>query len=288
VVAAGQAYYRAGVIEHPPDYDFVRSTFRFRAFGDDLASRWADGALHRVLRSGRAVRIDARGAHVYGSASAADRADIHHMLGLVFDRPAFAAAYPELAAAAPGFYPPLVVDPFEMLVTSVTAQQVSLIAACAIRNRVVRRFGRPVRHDGVEWWAFPRAADVAGQDLEGLGLSRSKIRAIGALATADLDFAGTDEEGIRTRLLELPGIGPWTVDWFLARCLGRPDAFAAGDLGVRKAVARWASGGADPIWPEARVREACLRFGQHANLAVHHLLIGLAGPAAGPPSGGGG
>ncbi len=276
------------MIEHPPGYDFERSTFRFRAFGDDLASRWANGALHRVLRSGRAVRIDARGAQVFGRASAADRADIHHMLGLGFDRPAFTRAYPGIAARAPGFYPPLVVDPFEMLVTSVTAQQVSLIAACAIRNRVVRRFGRRVEHDGVEWWAFPRAAEVAGKDLEGLGLSRSKIRAIGALATADLDFAGTDEEGIRTRLLELPGIGPWTVDWFLARCLGRPDAFAAGDLGVRKAVARWASGGADPIWPEGRVREACLAFGEHANLAVHHLLFPAVDAPAGPPSGGGG
>ena len=69
----------------------------------------------------------------------------------------------------------------------------------------------------------------------------------------------------------LPGIGPWTVDWFLARCLGRPDAFAPGDLGVRKAVAQWFSD--DPIWPQERVREACAPFGQHANLAVHYLLL---------------
>lgn len=61
------------------------------------------------------------------------------------------------------------------------------------------------------------------------------------------------------------------MDWFLARCLGRPDAFAPGDLGVRKAVARWYS--EDPIWPEARVREACAAFGGHANLAVHYLLV---------------
>ena len=63
------------------------------------------------------------------------------------------------------------------------------------------------------------------------------------------------------------------VDWFLARCLGRPDAFAAGDLGVRKAVALWCSRGADPIWPQERVREACARFGAQANLAVHHMLV---------------
>ena len=51
---------------------------------------------------------------------------------------------------------------------------------------------------------------------------------------------------------------------------------AAGDLGVRKAIARWFSD--DPIWPEARVREACLGFGEHANLAVHYLLAPDAEP----------
>jgi 3-methyladenine DNA glycosylase/8-oxoguanine DNA glycosylase len=164
-------------------------------------------------------------------------------------------------------------DPFEMLVTAVTAQQVSLLAACAIRNRFVERFGRRVERDGLQWWAFPRQADVAGRDLEGVGLSRAKVRSVAALAEADFDVAGLDDAAIRERLLGLPGIGPWTVDWFLARCLGRPAAFAAGDLGVRKAVARWASDGADAIWPEARVRDACEAFGLHANLAVHHLLV---------------
>ena len=48
-------------MQFPPDYNFERSTFRFRVFGDDLASRWHDGGLHRVLRSGLAVRIDAGG-----------------------------------------------------------------------------------------------------------------------------------------------------------------------------------------------------------------------------------
>ena len=261
------------MLRHPADYDFVRSTFRFRAFGDDLASRWVDGGLHRVLRSGLPVRIDAAGATAYGDATAADVAEVEHLLGFGVDRRAFAAAFPEIAARAPGFRPPLMPDPFEMLVTAVTAQQVSLLAACAIRNRFVTRFGRRIEHGGMEWWAFPRQVDVAGRDLEGVGLSRAKVRAVGALAQADLDVGGLDDEAIRARLLALPGIGPWTADWFLARCLGRPEAFAPGDLGVRKAVARWASDGADAIWPEPRVRAACQGFGVHANLAVHHLLV---------------
>jgi DNA-3-methyladenine glycosylase II len=257
-------------IELPEPYDFHRSTFRFRTFGNDAASVWHDGGLYRVLRSGRTVRISADGVRADGPASAADRAEVLHIVGAAFDLAAFARAQPQIAARAPGFRPPLVADPFEMLVTSVTAQQVSLQSACAMRSRMVRGLG--VRHelDGVEVWRFPRREDVAGACLEGFGLSRAKIRAIGALAEADLDLAGLDDAAVRGRLVALPGIGHWTVDWFLARCLGRPDAFAPGDLGVRKAVARWYS--EDPIWPEERVREACAAFGEHANLAVHYLL----------------
>ena len=41
--------------------------------------------------------------------------------------------------------PPLAPDPFESLVTSISAQQVSLFAAFAIRNRMIERFGERVR-----------------------------------------------------------------------------------------------------------------------------------------------
>jgi len=256
----------------PPPYDFHRSTHRFRAFGADPASVWHDGGLHRVLASGTAVRITAAGVEASAEPVAAERAEVAHLLGAGFDLAGFEAALPELAARAPGLRPPLLHDPFEALVTAVTAQQVSLLAACAIRGRMVRRLG--VRHEvaGVEVWAFPTAAAVAAGDLEGLGLSRAKLRTVAALARADLDFGAAGDAEVRDRLLALPGIGGWTVDWFMARCLGSPEAFAAGDLGVRKAVARWASACAAPIWPEDRVRAACLAFGPHANLAVHYLL----------------
>ena len=255
----------------PAGYDFVRSTFRFRVFGDDLASRWHDGGLHRVLRSGLPVRITAGGPTWYGDPTPADEAELRHMLGMGFDLEGFHAAYPDVYARAEGFRPPLLADPFEMLVTAVTAQQVSLRAAAAIRNRFIQRFGERVEQGGFEWYRFPQQARVAGRDLEGVGLSRAKIRTIAALSLADLDVTGLSDVEVRERLLLLPGIGPWTVDWFLARCLGRPDAFAPGDLAVRKAVAQWFAD--EPIWPEDRVREAIAPFGRHANLAVHYLLL---------------
>lgn len=257
----------------PPGTDFVRSTFRYRRYGRDPASLWHDGRLHRVLRSGLAVRVDESGVWAWAEPAAADLAELAHLLGAGFDLDGLRAAHPEVYALAPGYRPILLADPFEALATTVTAQQISLRAACAMRARLVERFGRPVSNDAATWYAFPAQTDLAGADLDGLGLSAAKRRTLLALAGADLDFAGVDDLGIRERLLELPGIGPWTVDWFMARCLGRPDAFAPGDLGVRKAVARFAGG--EPIWPADRVAEVCSGFGPHANLAVHYLLTTL-------------
>jgi 3-methyladenine DNA glycosylase/8-oxoguanine DNA glycosylase len=257
----------------PDGTDVVRSTFRYRRYGRDPASLWHDGGLHRVLLSGLAVRIDPDGVSAWGKPSAADLAEIDHLLGAGFDLPGLRSEHPDVYALAPGYRPMLLADPFEALATSVTAQQISLLAACAMRARLVERFGRSASHGGVTWYRFPRQSDLLGADLHGLGLSGAKRRTLLALAEADLDVAGLDDAAVRERLLALPGIGPWTVDWFLARCLGRPEAFAPGDLGVRKAVARYAGG--EPIWPADRVAATCRAFGRHANLAVHYLLTTL-------------
>ena len=112
----------------PPPYDFHRSTFRYRTFGDDAASVWHDGGLYRVLRSGLVVRISAGGVEASREPSAADHAEVLHTLGASFDLPSFEAAYPGIFARAPGFRPPLSADPFESLVIAVTAQQISLRA----------------------------------------------------------------------------------------------------------------------------------------------------------------
>lgn len=256
-------------IPHP--YDFERSTYRFRMFGDDLASRWQRGALHRVLASGLPVRIAADGVTAYGTYTEPDEREVHHLLGGPFDLPAFTRAHPELAARAPGFRPPLLADPFEMLVTAVTAQQISLRAAAVMRGLFVRRFGERVSHEGVEWWRFPRQDEVRGGDLTGLKLSGMKMRTIAALAETDLGgLPELEDDEVIARVTLLPGIGRWSAEWLLARCLARPRVVAAGDLGVRKAVAQWFA--REPIWPEARVREAMAPFGEHANLAVHHML----------------
>lgn len=71
---------------------------------------------------------------------------------------------------------------------------------------------------------------------------RAQARAIGALASAvaggELALeASPDLDEFVARICELPGIGPWTAQYLAMRALGEPDAFPAGDLGLRRAVA---------------------------------------------------
>ena len=253
----------------PGPFDFALSTERFRVFGVDRATAWHEGGLHRVV-GGREVRIEAAEGGVDVEPFEPGVADL---LGLPFDLEAFSdwAARDEVLQHAVvrlrGFRPPLMPEPFEMLVGSITAQQVSLFSATAIRNRLIERFGE--RHDVA--WAFPtrdRLAGVGEGALTALGFSRRKEEYVLALARSDLDLDALrdlPDDEVRTRIVAQRGLGEWTAEWFLARHLARPNAWPWGDLALRKAVA--------DLYRGLDVREARERFHPFENLSAHYLLL---------------
>jgi DNA-3-methyladenine glycosylase II len=199
------------------------------------------------------------------------------LLGAEFDLAAFRPDDPILAKLAKrlrGFRPPLSPDPFEMLVGAISAQQISLQAALAVRNRFVERFGVSVGFA----YAFPtrdRVAAATREELTALGFSGRKADYILALARAELDFdafAEFPDEQVKVALVQLPGIGEWTADWFLARHLARPSAWPAGDLALRKVVSAFYGDGRPLTTQE--VREIGARFDPFQNLSAHYLLLG--------------
>jgi DNA-3-methyladenine glycosylase II len=259
-------------IEIPEPFDFELSTARFRAFGLDRAAVWEDGALYRAV-GGKEVRIAAAAGGVdVDPLDAETEAVVRKVLGLDFDLVAFSAwaAGEELLAPLvvrfAGFRPTLAPDPFEMLVGAVTAQQVSLYAAVAIRNRLIERFGERAGRA----WAFPareRVAAASEEDLFALGFSRRKAEYVIALARSDVDLAGLarlPDGEVKERLTALRGLGEWTADWFLARYLGRPRAWPAGDLALRKAVRA--------LYGDVDVRAMGACFEPFQNLTAHYLL----------------
>jgi DNA-3-methyladenine glycosylase II len=258
----------------PEPYDFAVSTERFRAFGPDRANLWHEGGLHRVV-GGREVRIEAaRGGVDVEPLDDETRPVVLKLLGAEFDLPPFvawASWQPVLAELVPrlaGFRPPLAPDPFESLVTSITAQQVSLFAAFAIRNRLIERYGTRGEHA----YGFPARERLAGareDDLVALGFSRRKAEYVVGLARSELDLGALAElpdDEVRERIVAVRGLGAWTAEWFLARHLARPRAWPAGDLGVRKAAENLY--GLD-------VHELGRRLDPFQNLSAHYLLTGM-------------
>jgi DNA-3-methyladenine glycosylase II len=284
--------------------DVTATLARYRIWGEDPTTRVEDGVLRRVLRvpgglvpyevrwNGPvedvrlAVRLPGVRSTAVGEAAVAE---VRRLFGLDFDLPAFyrmAKSDPALATLVEPLYglrPTLTAAPLEMLVGSITAQQVNLSFAFACRARLVRRYGTAVPLAGADLWAFPEAAALASarlREMRALKYSTRKAEYIRDLAravatgTLDLDaLACAPAAEVIERLTGLRGLGRWTADWFLARGCGRGDVCPAGDLAVRKAFDHY-YGGRRPLGEEA-IRRRARAWGPYQNLAVHYLLAGM-------------
>ncbi|KAA3619633.1 MAG: DNA-3-methyladenine glycosylase 2 family protein [Calditrichaeota bacterium] len=274
---------------------------RFQAYGEDAANFFDGQTLCKVIRLGRQYFLlrlcqnqNAVNWHLFPDTSDSElialaEKQVNHILGLDFDLRRFYAAVSHDPVFAPlinkfhGFRPTLSSDYFEMLVTSISAQQINLAFAFTVRSRLVRQFGKKLSFEKKTYFAFPTPEILAKTDpakLRELQFTRRKSEYIVGLAQAIesgeinlQNLAYLSESEIYNQLTALKGIGRWTVDWFLARGLGWPQAFPAGDLAVRKAVQKcyFNSQKID----EEEIREHAKKWGDNANLACHYLLAGL-------------
>lgn len=125
---------------------------------------------------------------------------------------------------------------FQTLVRSIIAQQISTSAARSIRRRLLARL-KPGNLTPA------RLTRETADTLRLVGLSKQKAAYILDLARKvqarqvrlDRVHRFSDEEIIE-ELVQVKGIGVWTAQMFLIFCLGRPDVFPHGDLGVRSAL----------------------------------------------------
>jgi DNA-3-methyladenine glycosylase II len=126
-------------------------------------------------------------------------------------------------------------EPFVALLETIAHQQLAGAAARAIWGRVIGLF-----EDGVP--CPKRLAQMTEEHLRTAGLSRSKAQAMKAICTgvnagtipsAALIGQMSDME-IYERLMEVRGVGTWTVDMLMMFTLCRPDIMPVTDYGVRK------------------------------------------------------
>lgn len=119
-------------------------------------------------------------------------------------------------------------------------------------------------------------------DLASHGLTRAKATAIINAAKVEHEgvfnfssLAGLDDAAAATELKKLHGVGQWTADIYLVTCLGRCDAWPAGDLAVRVGLQLFEQlGDVPPVsdmyghaerWRPLRAVAACYLWGLYAS-----------------------
>jgi DNA-3-methyladenine glycosylase II len=138
-------------------------------------------------------------------------------------------------------------DMFEALCWGIIGQQINLTFAYTLKRRFVEAFGSSKEWNGHKYWSFPepqRIASLKTGDLTALQMTSKKseylIGVAGLMAEGTLTKEGLLQLGdIRTaekRLVAIRGIGPWTANYVLMRCLRYPSAFPIDDVGLHNAI----------------------------------------------------
>jgi DNA-3-methyladenine glycosylase II len=125
--------------------------------------------------------------------------------------------------------------PFAALVRAVAHQQLNGTAA----ETILRRFR--ALFPGKRFPSAKQLADVSDDAMRACGFSWAKIASLRDIAAKTIDGTIPGSRAIRAmpdaeiieRLVQVRGVGRWTVEMLLIFKLGRPDVFPADDFGVR-------------------------------------------------------
>jgi DNA-3-methyladenine glycosylase II len=174
-------------------------------------------------------------------------------------------------------------SPFRHLVRAIASQQISGRAADAILARFVALY------DGEDFPTPGAVRDTPVPLLRSVGLSAAKAAALQDLARHTLSGAvpdsaaldRLDDAAIVTRLTQVRGVGPWTVQMMLMFQLGRPDVLPVDDYGVRNGF-RLAYGLAELPTPRELARHG-ERWAPYRSAAAWYLWRAVDLARAGAP-----
>ena len=147
----------------------------------------------------------------------------------------------ERVRIAPGLRVPGCWDGFELAVRAILGQQISVAGASTLAGRLVQAFGERIDSAAGLTHLFPKPERLAEADVARIGLPSTRAETIRLLARHVAERRITfdalqDSNDFRSRLLEIRGLGDWTVQYIAMRALGDPDAFPANDLGLMRAT----------------------------------------------------
>ncbi|MFD0588988.1 DNA-3-methyladenine glycosylase family protein [Paenibacillus sp. GCM10027627] len=201
--------------------------------------------------------LELKGGEVGGSISEELKAEAVAYVKEWFDLERDLSPFYEMAAEDPLLKEPAVQfrglrlmgipDLFESLCWGIIGQQINLAYAYTLKRRFVESYGKAVESDGGIHWLFPepeRIAALTPVEMEPLRMTVKKCEyligaaqavASGALTKPRLREAGGLKEAEKL-LTGMRGIGPWTANYAIMRCLLLPDAFPIDDVGLHNAI----------------------------------------------------
>jgi len=123
---------------------------------------------------------------------------------------------------------------FHCLLNSIIGQQISVSAATSIKKKFFS-LNKNINPKNV--------MKINTKSFSKVGLSKQKIFYIENIANFFLEnkqfvknINNYSEIEIEKKLIEIKGIGPWTINMFFIFGLGKSDIFPKGDLGFLKAI----------------------------------------------------
>jgi DNA-3-methyladenine glycosylase II len=157
---------------------------------------------------------------------------------------------PLLGPAVDSFYGLRIIgipDLFEALCWGILGQQINLSFAYTLKRRLVEKFGKNVLHNSITYWVFPSPGDIAElpvEELESLRMTKKKAEYLIGVAQLMVEGKFTKDQLIslgshkdaERMLVKIRGIGPWTANYVLMRCLRYPSAFPIDDVGLHNAI----------------------------------------------------
>ena len=125
---------------------------------------------------------------------------------------------------------------YHSLINSIIGQQISVNAASSIKNKFFSL------DDNI---TPTKIIKINNRLIKKCGLSKQKTEYINNISIFFLknkkfikQIHNYDDEFIRNKLIQIKGVGNWTIDMFLIFSLGFNNIFPEGDLGFLKAISK--------------------------------------------------
>lgn len=175
-------------------------------------------------------------------------------------------------------------DLFEALVWAIMGQQINLKFAYTLKKRFVEKYGESLTFKGETFWLFPLFRKISSLKIDDLRELQFTIRKAEYIIDIAKDMTNgelvresllyrKDNNQVRKSLMMIRGVGAWTADYVMMKCLHYTNAFPIADVGLHNALKNLLDFEVKPTIEE--VQEYAINWGNWQAYATFYLWRSL-------------